>query len=982
MIYRFGECELDTSVGELRVAGEAVHVEPQVFSLLWFLLANPGRLVTREELLDSVWGHRFVAPATLGSRLKALRRAIGDDGKDQRYIRTLRGRGLRFIAAVEVVEPGVADPRGGTPAPALSTPRAEPSAAVSNAVPPLISREHEIQRLNERLTQVDGGARQVVLLGGESGIGKTALADAYLASLPSDIRVARGQCVEQHGVGEPYLPLLDALGRLARGPYGADVVRLLSAYAPTWLAQMPSLLDGERLEEAQRRSLGATRERMLREIVEAVEVIGRDTLLVILLEDLHWSDPSTLELIVWFAQRSEPARVLLIGTLRAGDAGKHVRAALERLRRTGRCTELQLGGWTEQDVSAYCATTYPDLALPPEVLALAHRRSGGNPLFACTLLADWTASGILQDLSDDRVGEGTLDALGAAVPETLRMLLEGQIERLPDDEQRLLEAASVLGADFPARAVAELLGVGEEQVDTCCDALSRRGHILRFVGATDLPGGWSARYEFLHHLFRDILYERIPLAGRSRLHLKAAEYLEAAAGDQEPEEVTTLALHFTLGGDEPRAVRYLILSAERALSRGAYIEAVDQLEKGLELLRRRQGIPNAASMELSIQRMLGSALLLTRGWGDPDAERAYQRAREISEALHDREELAHVLYSMAYLHELRGNFQKSEALVRERLQLADTPDEDAADLEAYELLSCSLFHQGRFAKALENANAAIAAFDPARTDSFTASLADNAGIASHYWSGLTLWFVGRPEQALEPIRTSIRLAEKSQLVYMRAAARTQAARLHHFRDEPDLVLTNATIGLLTAQRQGYPYHEAVALTLRGWARVRKGELEEGVEEIRRGLRMQKAAGADMERPYGLGLLAEALLFAGRIEEGIDATVEALETIARRSRTFFWEAELHRLEGELRHRAGEVESGVQRLRTAHLLAERQAAVSLQLRAALSLARLAPDPHERQDAIVVLARIFHSFDEGFDTTDLRKARQMLASPPAVQ
>lgn len=985
MIYRFGECEVDPTVGELRVGGEPVHVEPQVFSLLLFLLSNPGRLVTREELLDSVWGHRFVAPATLSSRLRALRQAIGDDGKDQRYIRTLRGRGVRFVAPVEVIEPtGWGEPRRvpesemGAPHLAAAPPGVDPERA---GEPPLIAREPEIQGLQGQLTEVRNGVRRVVLLRGEPGIGKSALAEAFLASLPADVRIGRGQCVELQGQGEPYLPVLDALGRLIRGEQGDQVVRLLATHAPTWLAQMPALLDRERLEEAQRRSLGATRERMLREIVEALEVLGRDTPLVILLEDLHWSDPSTLEFLVWFAQRPDPARVLLLGTLRSSDPGSHVRAALERLQRTGRCIEQQLDGWTPDDIEAYCATSHPGVEVPPEVIALAHRSSGGNPFFARTLLDDWIERDVIGDLALS--SSGLADELPVAIPETLRLLLEAQVERLPEDVQRLLEAASVLGVDFSAHAAGELTGIGEERADACCDTLARQGQILRFAGTVDLPtGGWSARYEFRHHLIRDVLYDRLTLAARARLHLRAAEYLESATGEGEAEEVSLLAHHFILGRDEARAASYLILCAEQALGRGAYEEAVGQLQKGLEMLRRRRDIPNAASMELSIQRMLGSALLVTRGWGDPDAERAYQRAREISEQIQDREELARVLYSMAYLHELRGDFQKSEALLRERLSLAASEGHEESDLEAYELLSCSLFHQGRFWKALENARAALAAFDPSRNDPFTASLGDNAAVASHYWWGLTLWFIGCPEQALGPVQTAVRLAEKAQLVYMRAAARTQAARLHHFRGEPDLVLTNATIALLTAQRQGYPYHEAVALTLRGWARVRKGEIPEGIEEIRRGLSMQHAAGADMERPYGLGLLAEAFLFAGRPEEGIAATTEALETIARRSRTFFWEAELQRLEGELRHRAGETQLALQRLRSASELANRQGAVSLRLRAALSLARLTTDPAERAEARETLARIFHSFEEGFDTADLRGARQMLAAPPPPQ
>jgi DNA-binding winged helix-turn-helix (wHTH) protein len=246
MIYTFGDCELDLQACELRRAGEHRHLEPQVFDLLSYLLQHRERLVRKDELLDTIWGHRFVAPATLNSRVKAARQAVGDDGTGQHVIRTIRGRGFRFVAPVTMREssqgklrlPGsvfVPARRPGPDPPA-------PPVGMGQSAPELIARASELRFLLAALESACSGTRQLAFITGEPGIGKTTLAEAFLARIPQGVRITRGQCMEQRGAVEPYLPIIDALGRLCRRSDGADLVAHFEASAPTWLAQMPSLL--------------------------------------------------------------------------------------------------------------------------------------------------------------------------------------------------------------------------------------------------------------------------------------------------------------------------------------------------------------------------------------------------------------------------------------------------------------------------------------------------------------------------------------------------------------------------------------------------------------------------------------------------------------------------------------------------------------------------------------------------------------------
>src|SRR5215213_1734337 len=281
VIYRFGDCELDEGRQELRRGGVPRHLEPQVFAVLAYLVRHRDRMVTRTELLDEIWGSRFVTDSALASRVKAARRAVGDSGRDQRVIRTLHGRGYRFLAPVTETgggPAGVVDSRERADPGSATLPLrgAEPREAGFEAVPAPIGREAELAWLVERYRLAAQGRCQLVFVTGEAGIGKTTLVEAFAAVVGDGRagRVARGQCLEQRGAPEPYLPVFDALQRLGRDDPGA--LRLLSALAPTWLAQLPSLVAEADRAALERRALGGTQGRMLREAAEALEAIARD----------------------------------------------------------------------------------------------------------------------------------------------------------------------------------------------------------------------------------------------------------------------------------------------------------------------------------------------------------------------------------------------------------------------------------------------------------------------------------------------------------------------------------------------------------------------------------------------------------------------------------------------------------------------------------------------------------------------------------
>jgi DNA-binding winged helix-turn-helix (wHTH) protein/tetratricopeptide (TPR) repeat protein len=266
MLYLFDDYILDTQLYELRHAGAPCPLEPQVFAVLHYLIQHRDRVVTRQELLEHVWPERFISEATLDHRVMEVRQAIGDSGQTQRRMHTLRGRGYRFVGTVEECT-------------AASTPSLAPLLpqvpAIVGAPAVLVGRDAELAQLHQRYAAACQGQRQVVFITGEVGIGKTTLVDAFVTEVGAhaDLWVGRGQCIEHHGSGEAYLPLLEALSQLGRSPPGGDLGALLRQYAPSWLLHLPTLVPVPELEALQRRASGVTRERMLREPAEAVEAL-------------------------------------------------------------------------------------------------------------------------------------------------------------------------------------------------------------------------------------------------------------------------------------------------------------------------------------------------------------------------------------------------------------------------------------------------------------------------------------------------------------------------------------------------------------------------------------------------------------------------------------------------------------------------------------------------------------------------------------
>jgi len=487
--------------------------------------------------------------------------------------------------------------------------------------------------LDEHLGQALNSLRQVVFITGEAGIGKTTLVDAFhqaVANRPN-LRIIRGQCVEGFGGKEAYYPVLEAIGQWVREESGGQVVQALAKQAPTWLIQFPSLIKPEQREALQKEIHGATRERMVREICEALETLTAQDPLVLVLEDLHWVDPSTLDFLSAVARRRGPAKLLLLGTYRPADlilSKSPLKALKQDLVLHNLSQEVSLERLEEPDVAEYLEMQFADGEFPEGFASLIYRHSGGNALFMVNILLDMVKRGLIAQTDGSWKLKVPLEDLEPRVPETLDQLIEAQFQQLSAEEQRILRSASVAGERFSVWAISTAAELEPEIIEDACERLAERLQFIKAAGINALANGQiSAHYDFRHSLYREVLYRRLSEVTRSKLHLQLAQRLQAFCDPCEQEQSTELAQHFEGGRDYEQAIHYLILAAKNAARRFAYRDSIEILGHALELISQ---VSASHRLELKTQVLVQIGDIQYAVGNMDDSAQAYEKAAALA----------------------------------------------------------------------------------------------------------------------------------------------------------------------------------------------------------------------------------------------------------------------------------------------------------------------------------------------------------------
>jgi len=948
----FGEFRLDVASEMLARDGEPVPLTPKAYRLLRHFLAHPDVLLSKDDLLDAVWPDVAVGDAVLKVCVGELRRALGDATTTPRYIATVHRRGYRFIATVGTAADGEhEDVRDVAP----------------RRIPGIVGRGTALAQLDEALESARDGRRQIVFVTGEAGIGKTTLVDAFLDGLDPAIARVRGQCLEHYGAGEAYLPWLDALGRLCRDPYHGDAAcAVLAGSAPSWVGSIPGVE-----HRAAHGTTAPSRTRMLLELAESLEAMTATMPIVLVLEDLHWSDPSTLDVLALLAHRPEPARLLVIATYRPVDLvvrGHPLRGLKLDLELRGKARELALEFLTDHDVTDYVALRLRSADVPDGLGTFVHQRTDGNPLFVSHVVDFLLAHGWLRAADGAWTFEADPRTASDLVPDTLRQMIAATIADLDPETQHVLEAASVAGAVPTAAAVAAALDSPVGAVEDTLIDLAHRGQLVTAAGIDTWPDGTrTTRFAFIHALHQNVLQQRLAPERRALLHARVGRRLEAAFRDDTGAIAAELAQHFRIAGDHARVVAHSRHAGERAIARHAYREGVDHLEHALEALERLPDDAARAATELDIRMQLGPALMIVHGFAATPVERCYARARALCTA-GTTPARSRALRGLGIFALTRGELLDARVLAEESLAHAERDDTPSAQGKAHVTLGTILYYLGELTTAtthLERGRRLLG-----RAPERPVRGAGQAPVVNCLaFLAMTRWFRGQPD-------TALRLAEEARAVanaldhpLSRLWASHVTALLHHLRGEPERAAPVAEIAIRVARDLGLRQWTAWGNFFHGWIATLDGRTDDGLAGMRAGLDEYRATGAELGRAYLTATLAEAHARAGQAAAARTLLDDALALTTARSERYFT-AELHRLRAGLLADRAAAEA---ELRLAVTLASRQANLALALRAATDLATLLSGAAGRR----VLAPLCRRVREGADTADVRAARAALST-----
>lgn len=926
MVIRFGRYQLDATQG-LRRGTQEVRLTPKSLGVLQHLAERQGRVVTKDELFAAIWSDVAVTDSALATCIQEIRRALDDDARKPRYVETVHRRGYRFVAHTSM------------------QPRTQAEVAVlARSDGPLIGRDSEVAAVLDAFDVARQGTRRVCFITGEPGVGKSAVFGECVARIAESGAVTTwAQCVEHSGHGEPYQPLLDALMRLCRRPSGDRTITLLERHAPMWLAQLPGLLTPRQSARLQRVVAGTSRDRMLRELANAVEVMTADEPLLLGIEDIHWSDPSTLDWLASIAPRPEHARLVIVATLRpptSAETGTPLAVMRDTLRTKHLATEIALEGLDDASVAQYVIHRLPPSpGRQADIERLSRRvwrHTGGNPLFLANVMDQLIDRGVVRQTPAGWSTYADVETADLGIPGTIRRVIERQMESLPAADRTILETASVVGETFPIEVVAAAADADADELASTLSASSLRRY-LRPVepGASPDGLGWS-QLAFAHTLYREVLYDAIPFGRRADLHRRVGGYLEGTWADDAVQIAAELALHFERGGDRERAIHHLTIAAENARRRSAFREARALYEQALGLLGRLADDERRATTELQLRIGLGAASMVLSGFGSPEVEAAYSRARSLSHRVGEDRRFPAV-FGLWLFYWGRGDLTTADDLARELRELSNGA-EDGLRLQALHASWATAFSQGRLEEAIEHARAGVAVYDRDRDAPLAATFGNHdAGVCGRMFTARALMLQGRAREAARTGDEAVDLANSLDHPFSIALAMKFRAAVEQSRGDADGAGRFARAAVELATEMGFGLVLAWCTTIGGWAAARSGDTVDGLATIARGIEAARRTGSDQFLPHLLGMEADASLATGRIGHGREAVAEAL-AIAGRTGERFYEAELRRIEGDLLLAAGVDHAAADdAFRSAVNVARDQGASLLVLRSAIRLAR---------------------------------------------
>jgi class 3 adenylate cyclase/tetratricopeptide (TPR) repeat protein len=848
--------------------------------------------------------------------------------------------------------------------------RSRLQAAARRGLSRLVSRTAELAELERALDRAAAGQGQLVAAVGEAGVGKSRLFYDFLhAPRTQGWRILETAALS-YGKTTSYLPVIDLLRRWfgvseRDGPaeMRAKVTAAVTALGPDLAAALPALLA---LLEVAPDDPGwsaldpAARRQRIQEAVKRLFLAqARAEPLVLLVEDLQWADGETQAVLDGLVEDLATSRLLLLVTYRPeythGWAGRSW------------YTQLRLDTLPPASAAELLGELLGDDPSLDALKALLTERTGGNPLFLEESVRTLVETGVL---GGERGAHELLRPVESIrVPDTVQAILASRIDRQSAEDKQLLQAAAVVGKDV---SYALLAAIADEAPATLPRRLANLQAADFLYEVTPFP---ELAYTFKHALTHDVAYESVLHGRRRALHAKILDVIEHLDPERAATQLDRLAHHAFRAEAWEKAARYCREAAARAFARSAHAEALDRVEQALEALDRLGESPErvAAKRELVTQR--AAALRALRGYAAAEVEAVYEKTRDLFRGAGGTAEQFAVEWQQMQFYLVKGDIDATRDLAARLLHHAELRQEPTLLMDAHLATGMALFHRGEFARARDHLERGVALYRPGSDGPHLTTHGQDPGAFCLSYLAYTLWFLGHPDRARAEAARAVEIARGLTHAFSHVSALTFQARVYECRRDLAEAAAVARQVIAAAREHGFAYYEAQGLIHLGWARAMAGGDEAGCAQIFEGYAALERTGTVLGLRGVLVQMAEAYRHVGRLDRARWA-LDRAQNQAPGIGTHCWDAEIARIRAELAG-GGPAAGGTpaDSYREAIETARRQQAASLELRAALSYAKMLRSSDPRREVRDLLDDVVKRLADGGETVELREARALL-------
>ena len=828
-----------------------------------------------------------------------------------------------------------------------------------------VGREGEREHLKNAFEAAESGHGKFVAVSGEPGIGKSTLVEDFLSEIAMPMWIGRGRCSERLAGAEAHLPFLEALeSLLARDPSVGAVMKQL---APGWYVQVaPMSADESSAARLMAETQSGSAERLMREMAALLHELARTRPFVLFLDDVHWADVSTIDLLGFLAPKLARMRGLVLITYRPSDlvVSRHPFLRLKAdLSAHGVLQEVPVAFLTGQDVARYVSSQMPQA--PSHLGAVIYRKTEGNPLFMVDLVRYLRERGLSSDWAEE---------IERKIPESLRGMIERKIETLEEEQRQLLRVAAVQGFEFDSAIIAQVLERDAADTEDALQSLERMHGLVQLLREQELPNGvFSLRYQFTHVLYQGALYGSVSPSRKSSWSGKVADALERAHGERKQAVAAELAVLYEMARDPWRASEHFLTAAQVASSRFATREAVAFARKGLSCLAMVRDQPDVEKRELALQKALLHPLAVLEGYGNQTTERVSQRIIELAERLEDHGSLYAALDGAEIVHIVRSECLEAASIADRMVAAARHAGNEVQQINALMWATIARHHLGELAIAQKHADACLLMETPANQKIRLITIFDPVvGVLAE--SGRNLWMLGDTRGCLERINRGVRLAREIGHPDSLSFALVFRGWMHGYREEWETCLESTSEGLALSAKHGLAQTGAWHRCVHGWAVAHTGRAADGLVELQAGIEDSVRLWGQVAMPQFHAMLANVRLIRGEPAHALDEVQQGL-MLTDRSHDCHFNAELHRLVAVCHLALDEPDAAEAALNQAIETARVQGARTFELRAATVLGRLWFDRGEKDRASALLQGTLGALGDPEETVDVRRARACL-------